>query len=368
MILSKRLQKMKPSGIRKIFDLASKNKGEYVNLSIGQPHFAAPADLKTRACEAVQSGFNAYSQTAGVLKLRETIREKLSKENNIKAELEQVMVTNGVSGGIFLSLAVILDDGDEVIVPDPYFVMYEQMIDFCGGKLVPWATAPDFQIKPETLSGLVTEKTKAIIINSPNNPTGMVYDRASLQKVAEIAREKNLLIISDEIYEKFDYEKRFASIGSIYENTLTLNGFSKSHSITGWRLGFACGPKAIIEAMNMLQQYTFVCAPTPLQTALGDGLHFTDMEDEISKYKDKKDFVYDNLKDLYELNVPQGAFYAFVKIPGGRENFVDQLIESKLLVVPGDVFGSAKDHFRISFAVSDEELAKGVQILKKMVQ
>jgi len=229
----------------------------------------------------------------------------------------------------------------------------------------------DFHIDPEKLEKLITPacagqapKTKAILLNSPNNPTGAVYTKEELEKIADIARKNDLLVISDEIYEKFDYDNNFFSIGSIYKKTVTLNGFSKSHSITGWRVGYAHGPKEIIEAMNKLQQYTFVCSPSFAQFALAEEL--SPEIGEIENYKKKRDFVYENLRDKYELNIPEGAFYAFVKIPESQKDFVNKCIKNKLLVVPGNVFSDRNDYFRISFAADDEMLKKGIEILKSL--
>jgi len=364
-MLSKRIQKLEESGIRKIFKLATGNKGEYINLSIGQPHFSAPKKLKEAAKKAIDNDCNSYTPTAGLPKLKEQIAEKLKEKNNIKAEADDIIITAGVSGAIFLLMSAILDPEDEIIVPEPYFVLYKQVINFLEAKLVPLDTYPDFHIDVEKLEKLITSKTKAILLNSPNNPTGAVYPKQELEQIVKIAKKHKLLIISDEIYEKFDYENKFFSIGSIYKKTITLNGFSKSHSITGWRVGYAHEPKQIIEAMNKLQQYTFVCAPSFAQVALAE--EFSPEIGELENYKKKRNFVYENLKDKYELNVSEGAFYAFVKKPADRKNFVEECIKNKLLVVSGDVFSDRDNYFRISFAVDEKDLKKGIEILLKLI-
>jgi len=365
-MLSRRINKIEESGIRKIFALAAEG-GDFVNLSIGQPHFKAPAVIKEAAIKAILLDRNSYTQTAGLPDLRERIAERLCVKNGIKASSAEVIITSGVSAALFLLFASIIDEGDEIILADPYFVLYKQLIDFLGGRVVLLDTYPTFHLDAKKLPNLITSRTKAIIVNSPNNPTGAVYGRDELAAIADVARANNLLIISDEIYESFDYEKKFTSIGSIYEKTVTLNGFSKSHAVTGWRVGFAHGPAEIIEAMNRLQQYTFVCAPAPFQTALSQELN-ADIGDFVAAYRHNRDYLYAELKDYYELNVPEGAFYAFLRSPQGRTDFVNELIENNLLAVPGEVFSGRTDYFRLSFAVSKEVLMKGVAILKRLAR
>lgn len=364
-MLSKRVNKIKESGIRKFFDLAAEKKGEFIDLSIGQPHFPVSAGLKKAVKIAIDGSCNSYTSSAGRPDLRKKIAAKLRTENNIPAKPEEIIVTAGVSGALFLAFGACLDPGDEIIVPDPYFVFYKEILTFLGVKIVFLDTYPDFHIDDRKLKKLITPKTKALLINSPNNPTGAVYARPELEKIARLARKHNLLVISDEIYEKFDYNNKFFSIGSLYKNTLTLNGFSKSHAITGWRLGYAHGPQYIIEAMKKLQQYSFICAPSLVQAALETEMTLN-IEKETKKYQAKRDFVYENLKSKFYLNRPEGAIFAFVKIPKGKKNFLEKLMENKVLAVPGKVFSKRPDYFRISFAVDDKTLAKGIKILRRL--
>lgn len=366
-MLSKRIQKITESGIRRVFDLATRNGGEYINLSIGQPHFHVSSGLKKAAKEAIYSDCNTYSPTAGLGVLREKIAQKLQRENNIPADSKNIIVTSGVSGAIFLLFSAIIDPGDEIILPDPYFVLYKEVLTFLEAKIVYLDTYPDFHIDPLKLEKLVNPKTKAIIINSPNNPTGAVLSKSELESIAKVARRHKTLIISDEIYEKFDYEKKFFSIGSLYKKTVTLNGFSKSHAVPGWRVGYAHGPKNIISAMNKLQQYTFVCAPSFAQKAFAVEGNISS-EKEYRKYRKKRDYVFTQLKDYYEMNCPEGAFYAFLKTPVGCRAFIKKTIKNKLLIVPGEVFSRSSGWFRLSFAVPDETLEKGVAILQKMAR
>jgi aspartate/methionine/tyrosine aminotransferase len=364
-MLAKRIKNLEESGIRKIFSLASANQGGYINLSLGQPHFNVPRNLKKAAKAAIDKNLNAYAPTIGLEKLREKIAQKLIRENKIKALKEEIIIASGVSGALLLAFGALLDPGDEIIMPDPYFVLYKELLNFLGVKIKFLDTYPDFHLKGIELERLVTKKTKAILVNSPNNPTGAVYGEAELKEAARIAKVHGLVVISDEIYEKFAYGKKFFSIGSIYKKTVTVNGFSKSHAVPGWRVGFAHGPKEIIEAMNKLQQYTFVCAPAFAQAALAQEFN-PGLEAEYENYKKKRDFIYESLKNKYELNKPEGAFYAFVRKPKSRKDFINECVKNKLLVVPGAAFSRRNDYFRISFAASDKDLESGVKILNKL--
>ncbi len=367
--ISSRVNKLEESGIRKVFELAAKGGDNLINLAIGQPHFSTPTGLKKAAQIAIDNNFNNYMPTQGYLPLREKIVEKLNNKNHIKASAKNIIITAGVSGGIFLLFSSVLNEGDEVILPDPYFVLYKEVLEFLGVKIVLLDTYPKFRIDSKKLEKLVTKKTKLIIVNTPNNPTGVVYSKSELEGVAKVAKKYDLLIMSDEIYEEFDYDKKFFSVGSIYDKTITLNGFSKSHSVTGWRVGYAHGPAEIIEAMNKLQMYTFICAPSFAQVALVNNFEPVELKQEFKNYKKKRDFVYNSLKNKYELNISEGAFYAFIchsRGGGDPENFTKELLDKKLLVVLGNVFSKRNDYFRLSFAVSDEVLKKGVDILLRL--
>lgn len=364
--LSNRIGLIEESGIRRVFELAAKNKGDYVNLSIGQPHFETPKALKIAAQEAIEQNHNAYFPTLGSKELREKIVLKLQSENGIEAKLDEVMMTTGVAGGVFLALSATINPGDEVILPDPYFVLYKQILHYLGAKIVYLDTYPDFNLQADKLESLITDKTKMVVVNSPNNPTGRVYSKRTIKEIARVAKKHDLLVLSDEIYEKFNYRSHFFSIGSVYDKTITLNGFSKSHCITGWRVGYLHAPAEIVEAMNKLQQYTFVCAPSFAQQALTQTFDL-DTSAFAEYYKKNRDFLCDSLNDKYEFELPQGAFYAFVKIPAGKKNFLETLLENKLLVVPSGVFSEKKGYFRVSFAAPFSELKKGVAILKKLV-
>lgn len=361
-LISKRLQKFESSGIRKIFDMAASLK-DPINFSIGQPDFGVTVKVKQKTIEAIKNGFSKYTPTAGIPKLRQKVAEKFNAENNIQTTSDQVLITSGTSAAVFLALSTLLDPEDEVIIPDPYFVEYPQLVTFLNAKPVFLDTYPNFQIDPKKLESLVTSKTKMIILNSPNNPTGAVYPEEILKQIAEIAEKNNLVILSDEIYEKFVYGKtKHFSIGSVYLNTITLGGLSKSGGMPGWRLAWATGPKEIIQKMTELQQYTIVCAPALVQYGALEA--FEDISQKISEYEQKRDLIYSLLSPKFEIIKPEGAFYIMLKVAEDQK-FIDWAISQNVLTIPGSAFSQKNTHIRISYATSNEKITAGAEILLK---
>lgn len=354
------------SGIRKVFALAAELK-DPVNFSIGQPDFDVPEALKEEAIRAIKAGQNKYSQTAGDTILKGKIAEQI--ENEFGWANPAILVTSGVSGGLLLAFMALINPGDEVIVPDPYFVMYKHLVNMLGGKCVFVDSYPDFELPVGKIAEAVTSKTKIIILNSPCNPTGVVYSQQQIKALAEIAAEKDILILTDEIYERFCYDGECSSIANYYDKTLVLRGFSKSCAMTGWRLGYVAADEAlrsVVEEMTKIQQYTFVCAPTPFQKAAIAGLDY-ETSDFLDAYRKKRDLLYEGLKDKFELVKPGGAFYAFVKAPSGSgSKFVEKAIKNNVLIIPGNVFSEKDTHFRISYATSDEKIQQGVEILRNL--
>ena len=359
-MLSKRVSKLDASGIRKVFDLAGKLANP-VNLSIGQPDFGVPQAIQDRAIEAIKEGKNQYTVTQGIEQLRQAIGQRLDEELGVAER--NILVTSGTSGGLVLSFLCLLDPGDEIIIPDPYFVMYKPLIELVGGRAVLIDSYPDFGLDIDKVAKAVTDRTRAIVVNSPSNPTGTVLGRAELEGLAELARKKDLIVISDEIYNEFCYDEPYVSMAGIYEKTLLLRGFSKTYGMTGWRLGYASGPEELIEKMTMVQQYTFVCAPNMVQWAGITALE-TDMSEQVESYRQKRDLVYKGLSKAFDVGKPGGAFYIFPRAPKDEgAEFVHKAIEQNVLIIPGNVFSSRDSHFRISYAASDELLERGVEIL-----
>lgn len=364
--LADRNQLFDSSGIRKVFDLAAKLK-DPINLSIGQPDFDVPEPVRRAAIDAIESRKNGYSPTQGIAALREKLQSRIKREYDHTDR--DVFITSGTSGGLMLALSVLLNPGDEVIVFDPFFVMYNSLSSVVGGKVVYVDTYPDFRIDLNRVADAITPRTKAIIFNSPANPTGVVPSEQEIRGLAELASRQNVVLISDEIYRMFCYDRPFVSPAVYNPQTLVIDGFSKSHGMPGWRLGFAHGPKPIIDAMIKLQQYTFVCAPQPVQWAGVTALD-VDMTPQIEAYRRKRDMIVDGLAGLYELVPPAGAFYAFPKAPWGTASeFVTRAIEKyQLLIIPGNVFSHRDTHFRISFAADDAVIARGVEALRVLAK
>jgi len=359
--IADRMAKIDASGIRKVFDLAAKLK-DPINLSIGQPDFDVPAPIKQAAVDAIFAGHNKYTQTQGTEALRASIAANCRREFGWSDD-RSYLVASGVSGALMLAVLTTVNPGDEVIFLDPYFVMYAHLVNLCGGVNVPVPTYPDFRVDVNRLADAITPRTRLLIINSPANPTGAVYSEDELRAIADLAARHDLLVISDEIYNLFCYDRPFTSIARFHENTLLMRGFSKSYAMTGWRMGYVTGPRPIIEKMTMLQQYSFVCAPSMAQVASVTALQ-TDMSNEVAAYKKKRDMVYDVLGPTLGLVKPEGAFYAFCPAPGGDASaFCKRAIENNVLIIPGNVFSAQDTHFRISYATSDAKLAQGLEIL-----
>ncbi len=365
-LISKRAQQFKTSGIRKIFDMAMSLK-KPINFSIGQPDFGVSERVKQKTIEAINNNLSQYTPTSGIEPLRIKVSRKLEKDNNIKKDPSNILIIPGTSAGIFLALSTLIDTGDEVIIADPYFVEYPELVKFLGGKSIFLDTYPDFQINPEKLKNLITKKTKAIIINSPNNPTGVVYPEKILREIAEILKNTNITVISDEIYEKFVYDNaRHFSIGSVYENTVTVGGLSKSGGMPGWRLAWATGPKEVIEKMKELQQYTFVCAPSLVQYGALASFE-DDLSSKILEYQEKRDLIFEGLSKKFKVIKPQGAFYIMPDVGSGEE-FTKLAIKRNVLIIPGGAFSKRDTHIRVSYATSNENIKKGLEILFDIVK
>ena len=382
--ISDRLRAIDASGIRRVFDLAAQL-DDPVNLSIGQPHFDVPEPIKRAAIEAIEKGFNQYTVTQGLAELRQKVRGRIESEFPNWAEQPDygALVVSGVSGGLVLALLTCVQPGDEVIMPDPYFVMYRHLVTLAGATAVYVDTYPDFQFTAERIERHVTERTKLVLFNSPSNPTGVVAGPEVCRQVVELCSQRGLLLLSDEIYDEFCYEKaapgsapgniakadvppRCPSPAAYSTDVLLMRGYSKTYGMTGWRLGYAVGPAPIIEQMTKLQQYSFVCAPSMAQLG-GMAAFDVDVSGRTEEYRRKRDRVVERLSGAYELTAPGGAFYAFPKVPERLgltgTGFVERAIERNLLIIPGSVFSNRDTHFRLSYACADGQLDRGLDIL-----
>ncbi|MFM7168529.1 MAG: pyridoxal phosphate-dependent aminotransferase [Planctomycetaceae bacterium] len=363
--IADRMHKIDASGIRKVFDLAASMQRP-INLSIGQPHYDTPQPIKDALCKAVQDGRNAYSQTQGIAPLLKLLQNDV--DSRYQHSDRQVFVTSGTSGGLVLALFTLLNPGDEVIVFDPWFVMYRHLTTLAGGTVVPVSTYPDFRIRIDDVRRAITPRTRLIIFNSPANPTGVVATAAETQAIAELAAEHDIALISDEIYRSFVYDREFTSPATWNDRTIVIDGFSKSHSMTGLRLGFMHGPKYLIQQMLKLQQFTFVCAPHPVQWA-GLTAWEMDLEGNRADYRRKRDLLANGVRSHYQILGGEGAFYLFLKTPWGTgTEFVAEAIRNNLLIIPGGVFSSTDSHFRVSFAAADEVIHAGAEILCRLAE
>jgi len=369
--LSDRALGIDASGIRKVFDLAAKLK-DPINLSIGQPDFDVPDAIKDRAIEAIRAGKNRYTPTQGIPDLIAPILKQTLADTRWNPDSTGLLILSGTSGGLLLAMFATLNPGDEVLFLDPYFVMYKHLPKLCGAVAVPVDSYPDFRLHPERIEAAITPRTKMLILCSPNNPTGITLTPAELAAAADIAKRHNLLVISDEIYDAFCYQPHHSIAPLLPDQCILLKGYSKTYGMTGWRLGYAAGPKAVIDQMTKLQQYTFVCAPSMVQFAALETIHSgtVDMSPHIAAYARKRDKILQGLGDLFQINHPGGAFYAFPKVPGNltATEFVNKAIERNVLIIPGNVFSNRDTHFRLSYATTDEKLDQGIAILRDLAK
>ncbi|MEQ8767729.1 MAG: aminotransferase class I/II-fold pyridoxal phosphate-dependent enzyme [Planctomycetota bacterium] len=364
--ITERANKVEASGIRRMFELVA-SMTDPINLSIGQADFDVPEPVKEAAIQAIRSGFNRYTVTQGIPELNERIVQHYRESYDFRPESS--LVTSGVSGGLLLAMLVLVEPGDEVLIPDPYFVMYKHLVNIAGGVPKYYDMYPSFRVTREALESQITEKTKVLLVNSPSNPTGAVLSADELTVIADVARQHDLTVISDEIYEAFVYGPRYRSMCQHLSETLVLGGFSKTYAMPGWRVGWAVGPKDILDAMRKLQQFSFVCAPSMAQQACVAALD-VDMSEYIDEYRFKRNLVFDGLKERYSIVRPDGSFYMFPEVPEGldEKRFIDQAIKHDVLLVPGSACSRRATHFRLSFAAPNDVLKRGIDILDQIAR
>ena len=370
-MLSQRASGIKPSGIRRIFELVSSME-DPINLSIGQAHFDVPEVIKQAAIAAIQDGHNRYTITQGLPELNERVVARLSERYGFEGTGEQSVITSGVSGGLMLGFMALLDPGDHVLLPDPYFVMYGVLAELVSADWGTYDLYPGAPLTEAALEAGVNERTKLLLINSPSNPTGRTLTPEELDAVGAVAERHNLTVVSDEIYEDFVYDRPHASaVGHVpAERLLQLGGFSKTWAMPGWRMGWAVGPEKLIDAMRLMQQFSFVCAPSMAQYACLKAFD-VDMSSYIADYKAKRDRLVEGLGESYEVSPPGGSFYLFPRLPKGAEGsaaFMEKAVERELLLVPGSAFSARDTHFRLSFAATDEVLERGVVALRELAE
>jgi aspartate/methionine/tyrosine aminotransferase len=364
---SARLASLKPSGIRKFFALGKSMK-DPVDLSIGQPEFEVLPVVRDAAIQSIRDGHNRYTVTQGIDPLREGLLAKYGPRwERFGGEEMDVMVTSGVSGALTVSFLATLDPGDEILIPDPYFVMYRQLATLVGANAVCYDTYPDLHLDVERIRPLITDKTRAILVNSPCNPTGRVLQEEQARALASLVDEHGLLLISDEIYEDFIFEGRHVSPREFTPNCLVLGGASKNMGIPGWRIGWMFGPASFIDRCQAIQQFSYTCAPSMAQWGVVEGLD-QDFTPYRESYRRKRDLMHEGISDLYPTLETEGAFYMFPSLPDHLDigTFMEACIAKELLVVPGTAFSERDRNFRISFAAHDSTLERAIEILRSV--
>ncbi len=422
-LISARSRSVNGSGIRRVFEIGA-GIPDKVDLSIGQPDFPVPRAIKDAAIRAIEEDRNGYPLTRGIVELREALAARLKLDlgwnigglpGNLSNTDPGVVVTSGTSGALVLACMALLDDGDEVIIPDPYFVLYPHMAELAKGRAVPCLTYPDFRLTAERVEKLITPRTKMVVLNSPSNPAGVVSSEQECRDLLDLCQRREIVLCSDEIYDEFTFSEcrtqpwgtqgsgtpnrsgeqthRGAKTGlgeprlprlacpsparfaGAQDTVLVVRGFGKTYGVTGWRLGYATGPRRLIEEMTKLQQYLYVSAPHPLQWGVIEALN-VDMTPHIAEYQSRRDLVVSTLGKLTEVPMPGGAFYAFVKVPerlgfpadSRAEEFFKKCVEKRVMIVPGRTFSARDTHFRVSFATPRQKLERGLAAIAELMR
>ncbi len=381
--MSERCRLVKSSGVRRLFDLAQRTPG-IISLGIGEPDLDTPPHVKEAAKKALDEGYTHYTPNNGFLDLREAIAEKLNRENKIPASPDEVIVTGGGgTGALMLAALCLIDPGDEVIIPDPGFMVYEAVVLMAGGRpvRVPLREEEGFRMLPSEVEAKITPRTKAIIINTPSNPTGGVLEKEDLEGIAELAVKHDLYVISDEVYEKLVYDGHrhvsLASLPDMWERTVTVNSFSKTYAMTGWRIGYAAAPKPLVDEMVKLQQFTMVHAPAVSQRAALAALKGPQgfVESMVEEYDRRRRFIVERLNTIDGLSCvrPKGAFYVFLNIKelglSSEEAAMKILEQAKVVTVPGTAFGpNGEGYLRLSYARPLDQLEEACSRLERVVQ
>jgi len=378
--ISKRAKTIPPSGIRKFFDLAQTME-EVISLGVGEPDFSTPWNICEASIYSIEQGGTAYTSNRGLQPLRESISGYLAKNYGLSYDPDREMIiTTGVSEGLDIAVRAVIDPGDEVLIAEPCYVSYSPCVTLAGGSPVPVpCTDKDhFRLNPDVLMENITAKSKMLIMNFPNNPTGAVMRREHLKAIADIVTDHDLLLISDEVYSELTYENQHiaaATIGDLCERTITLNGFSKAYAMTGWRIGYLCAPEAICDAALKIHQYVMLCAPVMGQVAALEGIRKGEDEKDrmVREYRVRRNVFIDSLNRIgLSCHLPEGAFYAFPSVEKTGMNdveFAEALLkEEHVAVVPGSVFGEGgRNHLRCAYAVSRKELKEAIVRMERFI-
>ena len=369
--VSERANQIPPSGIRKFFDLALTMEN-VISLGVGEPDFRTPWNICESSIYSIEQGTTSYTSNKGLPSLRDALSRYLGQHYNLPyTSSDEIIITSGVSEGLDIAIRSVIDPGDEVAIAQPSYVSYAPCVTLSGGKPVPVRCTEEdhFKLNPDALQEQITPKTKALIINFPNNPTGAVMNGSDLKSIADIVIEKDILLISDEVYAELTYESTHvaaATVSDLWERTITLNGFSKAYAMTGWRVGYLCAPKELCDAALKIHQYIMLCAPVMGQIGALEALRSAeeDKNSMVNEYRLRRNMFVAGLNRIgLTCHVPEGAFYAFPSVKGtglSDVEFAERLLkEQKVAVVPGSVFGDGgEDHLRCAYAVSRKDLTE----------
>ena len=375
------VKNMPPSGIRKYFDLINEM-DDVISLGVGEPDFVTPWNVREAGIYSLEQGHTHYSSNAGFIELREEISKYLNRRFSLRYNpKDEILVTVGGSEGIDLALRALVGPGDEVIIPEPSFVAYKGCTAFTGAiaKTIDLRAEDDFKLTPELLEEAITEKTKVVIIPFPNNPTGAIMNKEELQKIVDVLKDKDVIIISDEIYAELSYDEDHVSIASfpeVKEKTIVINGFSKAYAMTGWRLGYVCAHKVLIDAMKKIHQYAIMCSPTTAQYAAIEALKNGDesVAEMAMEYNRRRRVLVDGFRSMgLDCFEPLGALYVFpcIKSTGmSSDEFCEKLLlEEKVLAVPGNAFGECGEGFiRACYAASMEDIMEAIKRIRRFVE
>ncbi len=358
-----RMQQLGASPIRELFDLGRRIPNA-IDLSIGQVGFEVPPAVREAAVEAVRTGTGRYSATEGHAHVVAVVRAHLEAGDGL-GDGDEVMLTVGATGALTLAYLALAGPGDEVLVPDPHFVVYRNLTHIVGATPVFYDTYPDFEPNADDIAPLITPRTRMLVLNSPSNPTGRVFSQDCLTRIARLCADRGVPIVSDELHGRFVYERELVSIKRVdHSNSLLIGGLSKSYAMAGWRMGWAAGPAALIDRMRMLQQFTYTCPPTLVQATVEAALA-CDVSPWVEAHRRKRDLVYNALVQAgYEVTKPGGTIFMYPKVPAGTDlEFCRRALERKLILVPGRAFSRRSTHFRICIGPSEETLERGLEVL-----
>jgi len=378
--VSDRAREIPPSGIRKFFDLALTMEG-VISLGVGEPDFRTPWNICESSIYSVEQGITSYTPNRGLHSLRDALSRHLASHYNLSySGDDELIVTAGVSEALDIAIRAVVNPGDEVLIAQPSYVSYAPCVSLAGGRPIPvMCTEKDnFKLRPEALQEKITPKTKAVVINFPNNPTGAVMTGTDMRGVADIVIDHDLLLISDEVYAELTYEARHcaaATISDLHERTITLNGFSKAYAMTGWRIGYLCAPKELTDAALKIHQYVMLCAPVMGQIGALEAIRSAEEEKNamVQEYRLRRNMFVAGLNRIgLSCHIPEGAFYAFPSVRGtglSDIEFAERLLkEEKVAVVPGNVFGAGgEDHLRCAYAVSRKELSEALSRMETFI-